>query len=135
MNYRNAAYTKIDEITCEIDHPDLGWIPFTCHRDDTGALFDVVALYDSMAADSTTVAYVPLTAEEVAAEDAREIRFQRHRILVDTVDPLVSNQLRWNDLTSTQQTDLTNYRQALLDITNQLGFPSTVTWPTKPDWM
>ena len=51
------------------------------------------------------------------------------------VDPLAGNSLRWADLTSEQQQDVSDYRQSLLDITEQGGFPHNVTWPTKPDWM
>jgi hypothetical protein len=28
--------------------------------------------------------------------------------------------------------DMTTYRQALRDITDQAGFPTNITWPTKP---
>jgi hypothetical protein len=28
--------------------------------------------------------------------------------------------------------DMTTYRQALRDITDQDGFPTNITWPTKP---
>ena len=29
--------------------------------------------------------------------------------------------------------DMTTYRQALRDITSQSGFPTDITWPTKPE--
>ena len=32
----------------------------------------------------------------------------------------------------TQATAMTTYRQALRDITSQSGWPTTITWPTKP---
>lgn len=34
MNYRNAQYNVYGTINCEIDHPKLGWIPFTASPDD-----------------------------------------------------------------------------------------------------
>lgn len=135
MEYRNPVFTKPSEITCEINHDEYGWIPFTCHRDDTGATFDVAALYDTMAADSSIVAYVAPTQEELTILAASQLRFTRNLLLEEEVDPFVTNPLRWNALTSEQQTEATTYRQALLDVPSQPTFPDTVTWPTKPDWM
>lgn len=135
MEYRNAAFTDVAEITCEINHEEYGWIPFGCHRDDTSPAFDVAALYDTMAADSNTAAYVAPTAEEISEDLAKSVRWERNELLEDDVDPLVSNPLRWASLSSEQQNELTVYRQALLDLPAQSGFPETISWPTKPDWM
>ena len=60
---------------------------------------------------------------------ATEVRAERDRLLSTKVDPLVSNTLRWADLSSDKQTEWTAYRQALLDVPEQPGFPSTVVWP------
>ncbi|MGR3495233.1 hypothetical protein [Citreimonas sp.] len=38
MDYRNAEYTRDGRITCEIDHPVLGWIAFTADPDDVEPL-------------------------------------------------------------------------------------------------
>ncbi len=137
MEYRNARVITADgtQIECEINHAEYGWIPFNCMRDDPYTLFDSAALFDAMAADPNTTAYVPPTPEEVAAEQAAEIRGARHVLLVDEVDKYAANALRWADLTSAQQAELSTYRQTLLDITNQETFPESVTWPTKPDWV
>lgn len=50
MEWRNAKYDAAGTITCEINHPLFGWIPFTANPDDTGAAFDVAALFAEMAA-------------------------------------------------------------------------------------
>lgn len=34
MEYRNAFYNAVGTINCEINHPKLGWIPFTASPDD-----------------------------------------------------------------------------------------------------
>ena len=34
MEYRNAVLNDNGTIDCEINHPDLGWIPFTADPDD-----------------------------------------------------------------------------------------------------
>ena len=64
---------------------------------------------------------------------AYDVRAQRNDLLTLRVDPLVCNPLRWADLTSDQQAEWTLYRRALLDITAQSGFPTNITWPTKPE--
>jgi hypothetical protein len=34
-----------------------------------------------------------------------------------------------------QQVALQEYRQALLSVPQQPGFPESVTWPTRPPWL
>ena len=34
MNYRNAKFNDVGTIDCEIEHPKLGWVPFTASPDD-----------------------------------------------------------------------------------------------------
>lgn len=78
-----------------------------------------------------------LSAEELAEmrppQTAEDVRSQRDRILVVEVDPLVSNPLRWGDLTVEKQQEWADYRRALLDIPDQADFPANVTWPIKPE--
>jgi len=52
---------------------------------------------------------------------------------LEEVDAVAGNVLRWADLTSTQQAAWSAYRQALLDVPQQSGFPHDITWPTKPE--
>jgi hypothetical protein len=59
-------------------------------------------------------------------------RDQRNFLLIDEVDPVVTNPLRWDDLSESQQQAVIDYRRSLLDITDQPGFPFAVTWPEKP---
>ena len=132
MNYRNAQRLANGWIDCEIEHPERGWIPFTCDTNDTGALFDVVALHAQMDADPATAAYVPPTQEELDAAAARVVRAERDYRLAAEVDPLVSNPLRWADLTAEKQAEWVAYRRALLDITAQAEFPHGVVWPVAP---
>ena len=133
MNYRNAKRLANGWIDCEIEHETLGWIPFTCNPDDTGAQFDVAALYATMDADPETEAYVPPTQEELDATAATAVRQQRDTLLATQVDPIVSNPLRWADLSAERQAAWATYRRALLDITAQAGFPHSVEWPQKPE--
>lgn len=132
MNYRNAKRLANGWIDCEIEHETFGWIPFTCDPNDTGALLDVAALHATMDADPETAAYVPPTQEELDAAQAQNVREQRDFLLTTQVDPIVSNPLRWGDLSEEQQQAWATYRRALLDITTQAGFPHEVTWPVAP---
>ena len=62
-----------------------------------------------------------------------DVRKTRDNILITLVDPIISNPLRWADMTAEQQAAWAAYRTALLDITDQTGFPNNVVWPTKPE--
>ena len=124
----NAENTWYD---IEINHPEYGWIPYTLNPDDTDQTVsndDLLALIGS-----NFQVYVPPTQEELDAEAAAAVRAQRDYLLQTEVDPIVSNPLRWADMTAEQQAAWAAYRTALLDITLQAGFPHNVTWPTKPE--
>lgn len=75
-----------------------------------------------------TVQVEPLTADDIAArtsERASEVRRERNRRLTDT---------DWTQ-TLDSQVDRPSwqvYRQALRDIPQQPGFPTTVEWPVEP---
>jgi hypothetical protein len=61
---------------------------------------------------------------DLVALSADEARTLRDELLAST-DWTASS-----DVTMTAE--MTTYRQALRDIPSQVGFPQTVTWPTKP---
>ena len=67
--------------------------------------------------------------DEQKSSDARILR---DLLLTSEVDPIVTNSLRWAELSSTEQQQWTDYRTALLDVPQQSGFPNEVNWPTKP---
>jgi len=56
----------------------------------------------------------------------------RNALLAD-IDQVSS--VRYASLTSEQQAELQAYRQALLDVPQQAGFPTQVEWPAKPIWL
>ena len=135
MNYRNAKRTSEGYIDCEFEHPTYGWIPFTCDPNDTGAQFDVAALHAQMDADPSTLPYEPPTQEEILADATAQARGKRAELLAQNVDPYVMNALRWADLSAEQQGEIAAYRRALLDITDQGGFPLEIVWPELPAFM
>jgi hypothetical protein len=114
----------------EINHPDYGWIPYTVDPSDTDTTIsndEVMALIGS-----NFTAYVAPTQAELDAATAAQVRGERDNILTTVVDPLVSNSLRWADLTAAKQTEWATYRTDLLSVPQQAGFPNTITWPTEP---
>lgn len=65
MEYRNPKHNAFGGIDCEILHPDFGWLSFTATPGDTGAAFDVEALYTTMSNDPETEEYVAPEPEPV----------------------------------------------------------------------
>ena len=134
MNYRNAKYINdIGWIDCEIDHPEYGWIPYTLNPDDTDMTIDNNVLLAAMVANNDVAAYVPPSQEELDEMAAGEVRYVRNVKLYTEVDPIAGNALRWAALTEGQRQAWSDYRQALLDVPQQAGFPHEVVWPTKPE--
>ena len=127
MNYRNAKYISEGRIDCEIEHEVHGWIPYTLDPADTKN-DDLLA---SMALADDVAAYVPPTQAELDAEIAKQIRADRGVLLLE-LDAFVGNPLRWATLSVEQQNAWAVYRQALLDVPQQAGFPNDVVWPVKP---
>lgn len=60
------------------------------------------------------------------------VRSKRDDLLKNEIDPIVSNPLRWDAFTEAKKAEWAVYRQALLDVPQQEGFPIDVVWPVKP---
>ena len=129
---RNAQSLNAENTWFEVDinHPEYGWIPYGLHPDDTDMTVDNSVLLELIGTDFE--AYVAPTQAELDAELAASLRVQRDQKLVQEVDPIVTNPLRWAELTDAKQAEWTQYRTDLLNLPAQAGFPNTVTWPTKP---
>jgi len=125
---RSAQSLQSDNLRMdvEINHPTYGWIPYTVDPSDTDMTVDNAAILALVGNNFS--AYVAPTQAELDAALATQVRAQRDNLLVG-VDVIVSNPLRWAALSSDKQNEWTVYRQALLDVPQQSGFPSTVVWP------
>lgn len=132
MNYRNARYIDATRIDCEIQHEKFGWIPYTLDPADTDQTINNDNLLAAMSANGDVAAYVAPTQDELDAQSAAAVRAERDMKLATEVDTIAGNALRWAALTAEQQQAWADYRQALLDIPQQAGFPHDVVWPTKP---
>lgn len=62
---------------------------------------------------------------------SKKVRAERDFLLRKEVDPVVSNPLRWAAMSDQEKEVVASYRQALLDVTKQAGFPHSVVWPVK----
>ena len=89
----NADNTAFD---VEINHPELGWLPYYLDPNDTDMTVDNSALVTLISSDY--LAYVAPTQAELDAELSANLRIERDRRLREEVDPIVTNPLRWNCL-------------------------------------
>ena len=128
---RNAASLQADNLRMdvEINHPDYGWIPYTVDPADTDTTIDNDEVMALIGTDFA--AYVAPTQAELDAALAAEVRADRDARLTE-VDAVAGNALRWAALDADTQTEWATYRQALLDVPQQAGFPNTVAWPVAP---
>lgn len=124
----NSDNTRMD---VEINHPTYGWIPYTLDPSDADTTVDNDAVMSLIGTDFTS--YVAPTQADLDAGTALQIRSDRDYKLLTEVDPLVSNPLRWAELTSNKQTEWSQYRTDLLNLPQQSGFPNAITWPVKPN--
>lgn len=127
---RNAVSRNDDntEFDLEINHPEYGWIPYSLTSHDTDMTInndDLITLIGTN--------FRKITQEELDEENSGIQRGYRDMLLTTEVDPIVSNALRWAELTTEQQNAWTQYRTDLLSVPQQAGFPNTITWPTKPE--
>ena len=136
--YKEAIY--IDDtnnrIDCWLNLPEYeGWTPYTLDVNDADMTIDNTVLLAQMQEANDIAPYVaptPPTKDELDAISATAIRSERRGLLSGLVDPVISNPMRWDGLTSTEQNEVTAYRTALLNITDQDTFPTSVTWPSIP---
>jgi|688.fasta_scaffold556800_2 hypothetical protein len=75
---------------------------------------------------STRTWQINTSRSEQSSRQLRNLELQ----LIDKINPVW-----YNSLTNEQQQELAQYRQALLDVPQQSGFPITVNWPAKPTWL
>ena len=121
----NAENTIFD---LEINHPEFGWIPYSLHPDDSDNTIDNADLLNLIGSN-----YSAFSQSDYDAKIAANVRRVRNLRLEQEVDPIVSNPLRWAEMTSEEQTTWSQYRTDLLNVPQQSGFPHDVTFPTKPE--
>lgn len=127
MEARNPVRSNGGKINLEYKDPQHGWIPFTASPTDQEKKGrDLFAKAE--AGDYGEVLPEP----EPTYEELALIARSRREDLLQELDVQVSNPLRFSEYTDEQVQALKDYRQDLLDISNQEGFPYSVEFPTKP---
>jgi hypothetical protein len=88
--------------------------------------YNIVTGQAAVFEDSAVIADWP-TFQETPLElvdAAEQARLMRNALLVETD--------WWATSDRTMTAEMTTYRQALRDITDQSGFPTNITWPQEP---
>ena len=129
---RNAQSLNVENTMFDLEllHPDHGWIPYTLNPDDADMTINNDDLRDLIGSEYAE--YVAPTQSELDNIAAHDARVERDLLLANDVDPLVSNPLRWGDLSEDKRLEWSRYRSDLLNVPQQSGFPSAINWPNKP---
>lgn len=128
LKYANASGSMIN---CQVNFENLGATPFTASANDLGhsaeiysratsGEFGVIQAYDS-------------TEDNLSTTTQNEVQRQRRNALLVNLDLAISNPLRWASFSPETQTEYAIYRQALLDVPQQTGFPDNIEWPSVPN--
>lgn len=130
--FRNAQSLNVENTMFDLEllHPDHGWIPYTLNPDDADMTINNDDLRDLIGSEYAE--YVAPTQSELDNIAAHDARVERDLLLANDVDPLVSNPLRWADLSEDKRLEWSLYRSDLLNVPQQSGFPSAINWPNKP---
>jgi len=124
MDYRNAKFTsQPNVIDCEIEHPKFGWIPYTLDPADTDQTVNNADLMALIQGRNDVAEYVEPPVDLKALET--QARDKRNALLTAS---------DWTQVADApvDQTAWATYRQALRDITDQVGFPEAIVWPVEP---
>jgi hypothetical protein len=79
-----------------------------------------------------TVNGIPVSYEDLQESVYKDINAEKNLNRI-VRDKLLATTDVWALSDRTMTAEQTAYRQALRDITDQSGFPTDITWPTKPE--
>ena len=79
-----------------------------------------------------TVNGIPVSYEDLQESVYKDINAEKNLNRI-VRDKLLATTDVWALSDRTMTAEQTAYRQALRDITDQAGFPTDITWPTKPE--
>ena len=122
-------YTTYNPTTGQI----TGYYSTTASDDNVGANYSDRVEGHYAAAEYRIVNGQPQQQNTAPVVDWAQISRDHRDSLLSAVDRV--NPVRYSTLTTQQQQDLIAYRQALLDVPGQAGFPLEVVWPAKPEWL
>jgi hypothetical protein len=121
IEFRNAVFAEVDtQLNCEI-MAGSGWA--LLHLDSLDGNLSPAHL--ELWTRASAVAVTP----QIAYEGL--MRKNRDYLLVAVVDAKIPNALFLELMDPDEKASLVTYRQALLDVPQQAGFPMNIVWPVK----
>lgn len=128
MNIRNVKFNVHGTIDCEFEHDVFGWIPFTATPDDPEQ--HGRDIHAAIIERGEIAEYIePIKTQEEKAAECRADRNER----LKNLDAVLSNPLRWDEFSDAKKAEHAAYRQSLLDVPQQPGFPDSIEWPVMPE--
>lgn len=80
----------------------------------------------------TDAGWIRPSEPEISEEElSHNIRTTRNNLLISYIDTL--NPILWENMSEEQKNLWRAYRQELLDVPQQEGFPHNIIWPIKPE--
>lgn len=133
VRYAHPANTAEYGLVCTIDlqlgnNPVDEGVTYVCHSNDDAVTGKYVWEKCSTAENISPWLPPPEPTLEEKIDFARRIRNQ----LIAEIDPIATNPMRWNDLNSDEQNQVSQYRNNLRNLPQQSGFPDTIQWPAAP---
>jgi hypothetical protein len=135
VRYAHPANTAEYGLVCTIDLQLSGGpleegVTYVCHPDDNVETGRFVWETCSKVDPRFIAPYLPAPAPSTTqlSESARSVR----NGLLSEIDSIATNPMRWGDLSSDQQNQVAQYRNALKNVPQQSGFPHSVEWPIVP---
>lgn len=129
METKNYTYDKSGNITCELNHPNYGWIPYTAspfsEKNDLSHIVYKKILDLKKLGKIKILPYSPT--EEFGYSDLESIaRAKRDSLLLD------SDWSQLPDVPIETREAFSIYRKNLRDIPSQSSFPEKINWPVHP---
>lgn len=130
MNIKNIIELKDGRFDVQLEDPTLGWIPFTVSKNDNEDFGRELHLAISNGDFGEYKPYV-FDKEKELLELANEMREERDSLLWK-LDSYIASPLRWESFDTSHKGELSTYRESLLSIPDQEGFPDKIVWPKCP---
>ena len=136
MNYSNVTNYKYVSsnglhIGCQVTFDTLGSVYFVASANDTEAHGREIYQRANSGEFGSVAEYILPSNELTIQQQQDQARLKRNQQLLQ-IDAIVSNPLRWADLSSQVRDDIATYRTALLNVPQQSGFPVNIEWPEVP---
>ena len=136
-NVTNCKYVTADNahIGCQVTFETLGTIYFVASATDVESHGKEIYRRAAAGEFGTVDQYIPQPESNVTLEQQIAIERSTRDKLLAQLDVIVSNPLRWENISSNDKLEISNYRIELLKVPQQDGFPYNITWPKKPEYI